>query len=82
MTNQLEIFPKFQLHLPDGDDREIRSVFTEQDKAGVWNICVKVSRGAEGVEVAKLAEELVGVYEIFNQFCDSMGKLSKRKLSK
>lgn len=54
--------PTINLYLPDGDEREIKKVFSELKPDGSIDICVTVS---EGPKVSKLAQELCEIYAIF-----------------
>ena len=56
--------PTINLFLPDGDEREIKKVFTEVKSDGSIDLYVTVS---DGPKVAKLAEELCEIYSIFGE---------------
>ena len=66
---------KVNLMLPIGDEREIKTIYTEKRENGTWDIMITVS---PDVRATKLSKELVDLYNIFDDACSKIENLAKR----
>lgn len=80
MQIQQQIVPKFNVHLPDGDERQIKKVFVEQEKDGSWDLYVTVSPNPRDKDrdLEKLSLELVSLYSIVNEMNSKVIELAEK----